>query len=70
MKVSYAHTLLIALAIYAAQVVFSNVCVRYFRQGPAEWVWRRLTYGQRVAVTESPALVAAHMRKIDTEGRI
>jgi uncharacterized protein len=46
MKVSYAQALLIAVAIYAAQVVFSNVYVRYFRQGPAEWVWRRLTYGQ------------------------
>jgi uncharacterized protein len=46
MKVSHAQTMLIAVAIYAVQVVFSNVYVRYFRQGPAEWVWRRLTYGQ------------------------
>ena len=46
MKVSHPQALLIAVAIYGVQVVFSNVYVRYFRQGPAEWVWRRLTYGQ------------------------
>lgn len=57
MKVSYAQTLLIALAIYAAQVVFSNVYVRYFRQGPAEWVWRRLTYGQGLAGSEKQRAV-------------
>jgi uncharacterized protein len=57
MKVSYAQTLLIAVAIYAAQVVFSNVYVRYFRQGPAEWVWRRLTYGRGVAVIEKQSAV-------------
>jgi uncharacterized protein len=57
MKVSHAQTLLIALAIYAAQVVFSNVYVRYFRQGPAEWVWRRLTYGRGLAASEKQSAV-------------
>jgi uncharacterized protein len=57
MKVSYPQALLIAVAIYAAQVVFSNVYVRYFRQGPAEWVWRRLTYGQGIAATEKQSAV-------------
>ena len=36
----------IALAIYAAQVVASSVWLRYFSQGPIEWLWRCLTLGK------------------------
>jgi uncharacterized protein len=57
LKVSHPQALLIAVAIYAAQVVFSNVYVRYFRQGPAEWVWRRLTYGPGIAANEKQSAV-------------
>lgn len=57
MKVSHPQALLIAVTIYAAQVVFSNVYVRYFRQGPAEWIWRRLTYGQAIAANEKQSAV-------------
>jgi uncharacterized protein len=57
MKVSHPQALLIAVAIYATQVVFSNVYLRYFRQGPAEWVWRRLTYGQSFATSEKQSAV-------------
>ncbi|MCW5775500.1 MAG: DUF418 domain-containing protein [Phycisphaeraceae bacterium] len=34
----------IVLGIYAAQVAFSVVWLRFFRFGPMEWVWRSLTY--------------------------
>lgn len=33
----------LALAIYALQVVFASTWLRYFRQGPVEWGWRCLT---------------------------
>ncbi|MVO98929.1 DUF418 domain-containing protein [Paenibacillus lutrae] len=35
---------LICLAIYPVQIAFSAFWLRHFRYGPAEWVWRRLTY--------------------------
>jgi uncharacterized protein len=40
-------TIGIALLIYAAQVVFSVFWLNHFRYGPAEWLWRSLTYGTR-----------------------
>ena len=45
-KVSPLVGLQLALGIYAVQVVISNLWVRVFRFGPAEWVWRSITYGR------------------------
>ena len=33
---------LLALVIYSAQVLVSSLWLRYFRQGPVEWLWRCL----------------------------
>jgi uncharacterized protein len=38
--------LALALACFAAEVAFSALWLRHFRFGPAEWLWRSLTYGQ------------------------
>jgi uncharacterized protein len=38
---------LLALAIFAFQIVLSNVWLRYFNYGPMEWIWRQLTYRRR-----------------------
>jgi uncharacterized protein len=38
--------LLIALGIYAAQMGWSTVWLRFNRFGPMEWLWRCLTYGR------------------------
>lgn len=35
---------LIALAIYISQLIYSPIWLRYFHFGPAEWLWRSLTY--------------------------
>jgi uncharacterized protein len=35
------------LAVFTAQIVFSHVWMRFFSYGPAEWLWRALTYGTR-----------------------
>lgn len=40
------RSLLLALAIFAFQLVFSSWWLRYFRFGPLEWIWRLLTYGR------------------------
>jgi len=45
-RVGPAAALVIALAIYAAQVVFSVLWLRRFDFGPAEWIWRTMTYGK------------------------
>lgn len=38
----------IALGVYALQIAVSILWLRYFRYGPVEWVWRMLTYGQKL----------------------
>jgi uncharacterized protein len=47
MEVSLATALGIAFAIYALQILISRAYFRLFHQGPAEALWRRLTYGRR-----------------------
>ena len=46
-SVSLLTALLIAAALLAAQLVLSPIYLRRFDQGPAEWLWRRLTYGRQ-----------------------
>jgi uncharacterized protein len=38
---------LVALAILAVQALFATLWFRWFRYGPAEWLWRLGTYGKR-----------------------
>ncbi|NDY94323.1 DUF418 domain-containing protein [Wenzhouxiangella limi] len=44
---------LLALAFFAAQVALSRVWLQRFHFGPAEWLWRSLTYGQRQPMRRS-----------------
>lgn len=37
----------VSVVIYAAQIAFSSWWLRHFQFGPAEWLWRSLTYRQR-----------------------
>ena len=39
-------TELVALGVYAFQIGFSTLWMKYFRFGPVEWAWRMLTYGK------------------------
>lgn len=45
-RVSVVTTFAIAAAIVVAQIPLSAWWLGRYRYGPAEWVWRRLTYGQ------------------------
>lgn len=45
-QVPRAWQLLLALALFAAQVAISHVWLRRFRFGPVEWLWRAMTYRQ------------------------
>jgi uncharacterized protein len=48
----------IVLAIWTFQLIVSPIWLRYFRFGPAEWLWRSLTYWRiqpmRVRAVEAP----------------
>jgi len=46
MGLSIAYMPLMTIGIYTAQIMFSRWWLARYRQGPAEWAWRRLTYGQ------------------------
>ncbi len=43
-KVNYWQGILIALAIYPVQLIWSHYWLEHFRFGPVEWLWRTLTY--------------------------
>jgi uncharacterized protein len=55
-KVGPAATVGLTLAIFCVQVAFSHWWLARFRFGPAEWVWRSLTYGkaQPMRLPEAP----------------
>lgn len=40
----------IAILIFIIQVVISNLWLKVFMYGPAEWIWRMLTYGKRLPI--------------------
>ncbi|PTL76477.1 DUF418 domain-containing protein [Vitiosangium sp. GDMCC 1.1324] len=58
-KVGPAASIGLTLAIFCVQVVFSHWWLARFRFGPAEWVWRSLTYGKAQPMRQPPAPVAA-----------
>ena len=46
-RLDYAEQLLYVAGVWALQLAISPIWLRHFRFGPAEWVWRSLTYWQR-----------------------
>ncbi|MDG5800159.1 DUF418 domain-containing protein [Marinilabiliaceae bacterium ANBcel2] len=43
-KIELWHGVLLSFLIFALQIPFSILWLRYFRFGPLEWLWRSLTY--------------------------
>ena len=46
-QVGAAAGLLLTIVIYVLQIPWSHWWLARFQFGPAEWLWRTLTYGQR-----------------------
>jgi uncharacterized protein len=46
-RFDYAQQLLVVVAIWIIQLLITPVWLAHFRFGPAEWVWRSLTYWRR-----------------------
>ena len=44
---------MLALLLFALQIAFSCLWLRYFRFGPLEWIWRMLTYGKIFSIRKS-----------------
>ena len=45
-----ASALLIVVAVYGLQILFSAFWLRRFRFGPIEWLWRSLMYNRKQAM--------------------
>ncbi len=46
-KVNIWQGMILTLAIYLVQVIWSHYWLKYYRFGPMEWLWRTLTYGKK-----------------------
>jgi uncharacterized protein len=49
---------LIALGIFLFQILMSALWLKYFAYGPMEWIWRQLTYRQRLNLRREPQQTA------------
>jgi uncharacterized protein len=57
-KMGSAWGLVLSLAIYAAQIPFCAWWLKTYQFGPAEWLWRSLTYGKLQPMKIRPAAPA------------
>jgi uncharacterized protein len=57
-KIGSFAVLLICIAFFAVQTVFSHWWLARYRFGPIEWLWRALTYGERPAMRRAEPLPA------------
>jgi uncharacterized protein len=46
-RLHYAQQLLVVAAIWIVQLLVTPIWLAHYRFGPAEWLWRSLTYGHR-----------------------
>jgi uncharacterized protein len=58
-QVGPAASIALTLAVFAVQVAFSHAWLARFRFGPAEWVWRSLTYGKAQPFRQDKGVVAS-----------
>ena len=48
----------VVVAVWVVQLIASPLWLQRFRFGPAEWVWRSLTYGTRPPLRRAPAFIS------------
>ncbi len=46
-KLEYHQLFYVVAAVWAVQIIWSHIWLRYFRFGPLEWLWRSLTYWKK-----------------------
>jgi uncharacterized protein len=57
--ISRLQSVFLVLAIWIAQLIYSPIWLRYFRFGPAEWLWRSLIYWKLQPFRVVPRLAAS-----------
>jgi uncharacterized protein len=63
-RFDYAEQLLVVAGIWIVQLIVSPIWLGRFRFGPAEWMWRSLTYWERQPMQRRPARVNANAAHI------
>lgn len=58
-NVSWVWTALAPAIVFTIQMIASWLWFKRFSYGPVEWLWRTMTYGKRLALKESNAVVAS-----------
>ena len=53
-KIGATNAALLCFAIFFAQVLFSYVWLKFFSYGLMEWIWRQLTYKQKMPLRRTP----------------
>jgi uncharacterized protein len=51
-----ASLVVFVIVVFATQIVFSHLWLRYFNYGPMEWIWRAITYMKLPQMKKLPAL--------------
>ncbi|HNU87305.1 MAG TPA: DUF418 domain-containing protein [Ferruginibacter sp.] len=46
-RLEYYQLYYVVAAVWAVEIIWSHIWLRYFRFGPMEWVWRSLTYWKK-----------------------
>ena len=46
-RLEYYQLYFVLAGVWAVNLVWSSIWLRYFRFGPVEWLWRSLTYWKR-----------------------
>jgi uncharacterized protein len=49
-QLGYSMVMLTAIGIFTWQILFSTIWLRYYKFGPAEWIWRQMTYGKFMSI--------------------
>jgi uncharacterized protein len=53
-RFDYAAQLVVVAALWTVQLIVSPIWLQNFRYGPAEWLWRSLTYGRMEPMRQHP----------------
>lgn len=68
METSFLQSLLVGLAIYCFQIIFSNLWMKNFNYGPIEWIWRKATWLKKIPMRKTlktaPVIVQTSDNKI------
>ena len=49
-KFGFTYIMIIGFSVFVIQIVCSKIWLNYFKFGPMEWLWRKLTYGVQLKI--------------------